>query len=353
VSPLNEPALSFRRLTVMKVLLISGSYPPETCGIGDYTVRLRESLNALGIESELLRSVEWRVSQLFHIRSAVRASKADVVHLQYPSEKYSNSISPQLLSLTTPLVVTLHEFSHARLPRKIASLPFFLSASHLILTSEQERSFVAARWPWIRRKSTVIPIGSNVPLGPFNSRRDPRRLVYFGLLSPRKGLESVLEFARIVRSRNLDLQVEIVGTAAPRFRAYAQELMNRSEDLRIIWTLNKTLPEVGNVLNSASLAYLPFPDGASERRGSLKAALAAGLVCLTTEGKNTPEDMKAVVLLTSGPQDAVLKAQEAAQNEQKWQRLSAAARHYADGFAWSRIAELHAELYGKLCERRW
>jgi glycosyltransferase involved in cell wall biosynthesis len=335
----------------MRVLLISGSYPPATCGIGDYTQRLSESLNAIGTEAMLLRNVEWRVDQLASITAAVRSFNADIVHLQYPSEKYGASISPQLLSFTTPLVVTLHEFSHVRVPRKLASVPFLVSASHLVFTTGYEQSFVARRFPWIRRKSTVIPIGSNIPAADVSCERDSRKVVYFGLLSPRKGIESVLEFARIAKSRGADLQVEIVGTAVQRFRSYAQELMASSADLAITWTLDRALPEVGNVLHRASLAYLPFPDGASERRGTLKAALAAGLVCLTTQGEHTPEDLKKAVVITSGPGDALQIAQGIVQDQQQWDRLSAAARDYAKSFAWDRIAAMHLDLYSRLCQR--
>lgn len=325
--------------------MISGSYPPEVCGVGDYTVRLVEALGEIGIEVKTLRGITWAFDSIPLLGNIIEQSGCDVVHMQYPSVGYGRSILPQLLCLRIRPVVTLHEFSHVRLPRQLASVPFILCARHLVFTSEVEASQVRRVAPWLSGKSSVIPIGSNIRPQEQSEAREFNEVIYFGLISPRKGIEQVLEFASLARQGDAKLRVRILGKIAAQFEDYARNLIAGAQDLPIIWSLDRAEIEVADFLGRASVAYFPFPEGASDRRGSLKAALASGVVCISTEGKSVPDDMRRVLVFASSSRDALSKALELQSDRARWSQLSSAAASYSNSYKWGHIARSHLDLY--------
>ncbi|OZA05610.1 MAG: hypothetical protein B7X95_05765 [Methylophilaceae bacterium 17-44-8] len=117
----------------MKVLIVTGSYPPDKCGVGDYTYHLAEAISAKvnvevavltnlsKIESEhgskvktFRRMPSWKNISLFEIKRVVSEFRPDVVHIQYPTQGYRGS-PPSLMPLYfrclgIPVVQTWHEY---------------------------------------------------------------------------------------------------------------------------------------------------------------------------------------------------------------------------------------------------
>jgi glycosyltransferase involved in cell wall biosynthesis len=333
----------------MNVLMISGSYPPEACGVGDYTAKLVESLSQLGITVKTLKGVRWNLKSMGRIRETIAQHQCDVVHIQYPSVGYGRSLVPQLLSFTVPAVVTLHEFSHVRIPRRLACVPFLFSARHLLFTSQFELDKVKRIFPWIARKSTVIPIGTSIIPVQGTKPRNFDEVIYFGLIAPRKGIEQVLELASAIKHEHAGIGVRLIGRVPDVFRDYARTMMSKAKDLPVTWILEESESEVAERLARASLAYLPFPDGASERRSSLKAALSSGVVCITTEGKEAPEPLRKVLVFATDSRDALAKVKEFLTNRQSWNLLSTESMAYSATYRWDHIAHSHLNVYERLC----
>ena len=63
--------------------------------------------------------------------------------------------------------------------------------------------------------------------------------------------------------------------------------------------LNLSDEEVASILNDSKIAYLPFPDGISERRGSFLAAATNGVIVLSNAGRFTYEALRQSVVITS------------------------------------------------------
>ncbi len=91
----------------MRVLIIAGSYPPDKCGVGDYTFHLANALAArqkveVGVLTnagqvnafydnlvKVFRTVSsWRNKSLLEVRHVVSDFHPDVVHIQYPTQGY-------------------------------------------------------------------------------------------------------------------------------------------------------------------------------------------------------------------------------------------------------------------------
>jgi glycosyltransferase involved in cell wall biosynthesis len=329
----------------LKVLMVCGSYPPEVCGVGDYTAKLIESLQRLGAEVTALHGMRWDWHATKMVRAAIARHSSDVIHIQYPSVGYGRSLMPQLLSIRVPAIVTLHEFSHVKALRRAASVPFLLAGERLVFTSQYELDYVRRRFPWIARKSVVIPIGANIVPVRRGQERQTDEVIYFGLIAPRKGLEQVLELASNLKRDGSTLKVRLIGKVPEAFQAYAERLKEDAKHLPVVWTKDASELEVAERLAGASVAYLPFPDGASERRGSLKAVLSAGVPCVSTRGKQTSRQLQDVLSLASDSMDAVKSVKALLDDHSAWERASAKGVAYAESFRWESIARSHLDIY--------
>lgn len=330
------------------VLMVTGSAPPDTCGVGDYTSMLVSSLLQAGQPVELLCHRDWTLRGTSRALKKMLASGEALIHMQYPTMGYGYSLGPQLCLMSRQGVVTLHEFSLAHPLRKASLVPFTLRSSRVIMTSEFERRALAQKMPWVQNRIRVIPIGSNIPA--LSSEPTVRResVVYFGLVMPRKGIEEFLEFARIVRANNLDWELLVIGKIAPGQDGYAESLMGAMSSCKVQLVLDRGAEEVSKMLSSGGLGYLPFPDGASERRGSLKAALVCGLPCITTVSDQTPRDLERAVVKAANPKEAFEAAIRLMNAPSLRATLSENAGQYAQQFTWEKIAASHIGVYREL-----
>lgn len=335
----------------MRVALIAGPCQPGQCGVGDYTTRLAEALRETGLQAEVVKEGNWDLTHARSIIPMLRRIDADVFHIQYPTVGFGRKLGPQALAMLQKSIVTIHEFNHAHVLRKIALYPLFLRARHVIFTTEIERRF-ALRWaPWIEKSSSVIPIGSNIERVMPVRDRNICEIIYFGLIMPRKGLEAVLELATLLKEKRPGLVIRIVGNPHPDHWAYLNMLQRSSKGLPIVWEQGLNEQAVAKRLAGSWIAYLPYPDGASERRASLKAALASGMNVITTEGPETPINLGPVVKMAASPRDALAVILALASNAEERLRLQSEAQSYTQRFSWHRIATLHYEVYVQVTSR--
>ncbi len=335
----------------MRVVLITGPCEPGKCGVGDYSRMLAGALRKAGVQVEIVSGGEWRLAKLPSLLRLLRQTAADIVHFQYPTAGFGNKLGVQGAFLASPGVVTIHEARCAHMLRKLSLYSFALRAKHMIFTSEGEREF-ALRWaPWIGERSSVIPIGSNIEGGDGSLRREPHEIVYFGLVMPNKGIEDVLALAQLLRNNGKQFCLRIVGSYRREHVGYVKELRRRSEGLPVLWEENLPSGEVKQRLSAARIAYLPFPDGASERRGSLKAALTNGVAVITTRGLHTPAELDSVVRFCGSPAEAYRMICELSVNTSDADDLGKRARIYAQRFSWEVIAQSHMSVYQMLVQK--
>ena len=218
----------------------------------------------------------------------------------------------------------------------------------LVFTSEYERQF-AVKWvPWISRVSCVIPIPSNISAFEGPSNRSLDEILYFGLIVPKKGLENVIALGQLIKASGLSFRIRIVGSCPAKHATYFEEMRSKTATLPIVWDKDLGEGQVAQRLASSSIAYLPYPDGVSERRASFKAALLNGVTVITTRGKHTPSSLEGFVTFCANPEEALVAVRSLMQNDGHRTMLADKARHYAGQFSWDRIAEAHLGLYENL-----
>jgi glycosyltransferase involved in cell wall biosynthesis len=336
----------------VKVALITGRCPPGGCGVGDYTACLDRSLKASGVESHLITSGNWSLGGVFEVNRNLREQNFDIVHIEYPTVGFGHHLGPQGLSLLRKSIVTIHEVSQRRILRKLSLLPFTVRPAHIVFTSTYERRFATTWTPWISSASSVIPVGSNIPASTSMRGRSLDEIVYFGLIMPHKGLERVVELSQLIKLAGLSLRVRVIGTTPPRYAEYLERLRSDSAQLPIIWDLDLNETRIAERLGEAAIAYLPYPDGASERRTTLKAALLNGVAVVTTRSPQTPHNLEQVVKFCSTANAALAVIRRLIDDIEELARMAREAVNYAKAYSWERIAEQHVCVYQSVLSQR-
>ncbi|MDR1884367.1 MAG: glycosyltransferase [Prevotella sp.] len=291
----------------MKILFICGSYPPEKCSNADTSAIMVDILNKKGLDVEVMSNIDWKLSNWRNIRKIIKKSQADIIYIQYPGMGYKFSITPQILSFLNRrrVIVTLHEVSQLHIIRKLSLLPFSF-CKRIMFTNNFERNYFHKIYAWTKQNKTgKIPIGSNIstyldlPL----KDRNRNQIVYFGQIRPKKGIEEIIELAKLIKKNDLNYTVIIMGRTYEKFYDFYQEMLALTEDTNISWLIDVSEKRVSEILGSNVIAYLPFPDGASERRGSLFAALSHHMIVFTTKGGQSLQEMNNCVTYINTPVD--------------------------------------------------
>lgn len=283
------------------VLMITGSYPPAICGVGDYTHNVLSSNT--GREWKLYHRTDWRLSKLPAIVREIDAFHAEQIFMQYPTQGYGWSLVPHLLCTYYSLVrrtrftVVLHEFSQLSAKARAAATLMVRTAHQLIFTNEFERAEACRASASVMRRSRIVKIASNIPVAdvclPTASR--PIDLAYFGHIRPHKGLEQFVAAAAAARAAHPDWRLLLMGQIPLGFEDFAKEILSQCTALGVDVRLDLDAEAVAGVLAQVKAVYLPFPDGISERRGTAMAAMANGALVLTTVGHHTTPALHSAV----------------------------------------------------------
>jgi glycosyltransferase involved in cell wall biosynthesis len=322
-------------------LLVGDNYTLH-CGVKDYANRLQKALENIGLSAELMAPPDWGVKSFLHFCEKLRQRQFDILHVQYPSIGNRKSLFPHVIGMmrvAKRVVVTLHEYSSMPLVQRASTHLFRWTADQLLFTTDTEsmsygRSGVNQR---------VIHIGSNVPAFSSDLPRTPT-VLYFGQIRPEKGLEDFLELARRSLQLARPFQYRVIGSVPHRRAAYYKTVRENSVP-EVEWLIDLPFEQIAQLMAGSLAAYLPFPDGASYRRGSLLAALRNGLPAITTVSTTTPRDMLGVLLPAFGPDEALAHLERLLSYPGEAHALSCAERTFSEKFSWTEIARQHEQVY--------
>jgi glycosyltransferase involved in cell wall biosynthesis len=321
------------------VCLLTGEFPPDAGGVGDYTARFAEALATLGVPVGVLtrrragrpltrrfrrpeaidapvvpvyaRIEAWDVGAWRAVLAALRRlGPRPVLHIQFQAGAFDLGGAVHLLPLVVRarlpaarVVTTFHDFLIPYLfpkagPLRPAANRLLARSSHAAIFAEP--ADLAAAGPGVR--GYLVPIGSNVDADPppgFD-RANVRRLLradgdtlligYFGFLNASKGAGTLLEAVRLLVSCGRRVRLALigaqVGASDATDRGQAEEVRRAIERLGLADVVSATghLPaaDASAALLACDLLALPYRDGASLRRGTLMAGLAHGLPIVST-----------------------------------------------------------------------
>jgi len=278
-----------------EIIIITGSYPPDICGVGD-TVSLILRTKT-GQNWNMYYQKNWKLLTIFEHIKKIKSSRAKYILMPYPTRGYGRSIVPHLLCVyfswftDKRFGVIIHELSQQPLKAYLAELLILFSANYIIFTTQNERNYAIKRIPFISKRSKVVKIFSNIK-APIKIRPLEERninIIYFGHIAPFKGLE---KFINDVTPLTKQYKVVIAGQIPPMYADYYKKIESLCNKTCIQLRINLEQTEVSELLNNSKVAYLPFPDGISERRGSVLASFINGAIVVTTFGKFTTKELE-------------------------------------------------------------
>jgi glycosyltransferase involved in cell wall biosynthesis len=391
----------------MNIGLITGEFPPDQGGVGDFTDRLAHALTDLGHGVHVItssseasdlepatsgpasqtskltvhRAIEhWRFGCWREILRLSRRHDLDALNIQYQAAAYDMHPTINLVprrQRRPPVVVTFHDLKVPYLFPKAGPLRRWVvhllarRADSVIVTNREDELRLSALKPRIANL-TRIPIGSNIPsaLPPGYDRAAERArwgiapddvlIGYFGFLNQSKGGEELIETLGLLVEQGLPAHLlkigGRVGTSDPTNRAYADSvdclIADRGLQERVHWTGYLPPRRVSASLCATDVCVLPYRDGVSFRRGSLLACLAHGRAVITTHpAVPLPEVRDGESMLLVEPESATALAQAVIQlagSPTLQARLEAGAEELATHFRWDTIAQRTAALLADL-----
>lgn len=390
----------------MRIGLISGEFPPDQGGVGDFTLRLGEALTVLGHETHVItaaRNTQHELRQLgmkhathpnltIHrtisswgwgcwrqVLAMARKLALDALDLQFQTTAYGMHPAIHFVPPPAgrpPLVVTFHDLKVPYLFPKAGPLRWRIvrmlarRADGVIVTNQEDYMRMA---PQISSpRLTLIPIGSNIfRAPPPDYDRDIERarwgvgptdllLGYFGFLNESKGGEELIEALALLVEGGIHAHLLMVGgrvgSSDPTNQAYAARvdalIARLGLEARVHWTGYDTPEAVSAGLLATDVCVLPYRDGVSFRRGTLHACLTHGRAIVTTlPTVDLPQVQDGRNMLLVPPRDAAALAAAAAR---LWRdsalraQLESGATALAAEFTWERIARQTALLFDRV-----
>ena len=288
----------------MKVIFITGSYPPDICGVGDYTYKLVSNFKK-GIDIQVEKFDNCTLLKFMYLIKKLVLLKPNIIHIQYPTEGYGYSIYPQLLSLFffNKLFVTIHEFSSKSIIGKLSIYLYFIFSKKVIFTTEQEFKYCSKLAPFLINKAIIINIGSNIPLIESNSNKE-WDVVYFGHIRPMKGIEDFLKLAEHSKLSGKNFRYLLIGQNLKRYQEYFEMVKDKCIKFNVEIKISLQEYDVAINLSKSKFAYLTFPDGLTLRRGSFLAAFGNRCRIISNRSQNSEAILNNIVLWSTSYMDA-------------------------------------------------
>ncbi len=376
----------------LKLMVITGTWPPMRCGVGDYTAMLCDFLFQLPVSIHVLTSRQarpdlrlsghsqlevhprvekWNYDAWRTIHRAIKEMQPDVVNIQWPTAVYGRSPAINLLPLflrthhaRTPVVTTLHELRYFKALTRLRILPALVFSRRLIVVDPMDLEVIQTLYPPAVSRCRHIPIASNLPVVPRDFGREERRrqlgftgedfvVGFFGFANPPKGLETLFAALHKLKAKTPRIKFLLLSQFSDQ-NAYQRKLLRelKTSGLDAI-TVNPEYAEprlAAEILASADCAALPFVDGVSVKRGSMLACLAQGLPMITTrpkrgEGQNFQDGAN---MLLVPPKDALALAKAIGrlmEDPDLRGRLALGAWDLARRFSWEDIARRQLEVF--------
>jgi glycosyltransferase involved in cell wall biosynthesis len=385
----------------VRVLFISGEFPPMQGGVGDYTREIGLALRDLGCEVHVATSTQatplpglaihptvdrWGWGCWRTLLQLVRHCRPDVVHIQYQAAAYAMRPAINLLPWRLRWLgedrprtaVTFHDLRVPYLFPKAGPLRQWLvhelarRSDAAVTTNHEDSQKLQQALPSPGPLHAMIPIGSNIAAelppnydrGAWRTRLgagpDDLLLCFFGFINARKGVDALLHALHLITTDSHSAVNPMLlfiggktGASDPTNITYLAHIKALITELglddRVRWTGYVPSKEVSASFLASDLCVLPFRDGVSFLHGTFHAALAHGVPILTTQPRvPLPElihEGNVFLVPPEKPQALMEAITHLAAAPDLRRTLGAGAKTLSEQFGWEKIAADTLDVY--------
>ena len=384
---LNETA---KAAAFQRVALI-GNHLPRMCGIATFTTDLADALSAQLPQVDCLvlamndagkhytypRRVRFEIAESdtnAYRRAAdfLNVNGAEVVSLQHEfgifGGKAGAHVLPLLRRLRMPIVTTLHTVLSS--PNAYQSEVFeeiVKLSSQLVVMSANGADVLHDMYKVPREKIDRIPHG--IPQVPDSSRikhhlgvPDRSVILTFGLLSPDKRLESVIDALPAVLSKHPDALYIVLGATHPQVKerhgeTYRLMLANRVHRLGIdssviFYDRFVEQSELVEFLAAADIYVTPYLNPEQTTSGTLAYALGAGKAVISTPYRYAQEllsDGRGVLVPWRDPGAIARAINDLLDHPEQRRLLHERAMAQGSEMLWPRVAQAYVGSFERAC----
>src|SRR6202048_4850473 len=373
-----------------------GNYLPRKCGIATFTTDLCDAIHAEYRATELLAlpvndtaegysypaRVRFELSQdkVASYRQAadfLNFSNIDLVCLQHEYGIFGGPAGSHILELfrrlQMPVVTTLHTvLREPNLDQRMVMEEIAALSDRLIVMSRQSADILEEVFQVSPEKVDLIPHGiPDLHFTDPNFYKDgfgtegKDVLLTFGLLSPNKGIENVIQALPNILSRHSNAVYMISGVTHPhvlrqegdKYRLYLQKLArDLGVEASVIFRNRFVSPqELVELIGAADIYITPYKHKGQVVSGTLAYALSAGKAIISTPYLHAIElldDERGVLVPFDDPQAIADKTIALLDNGTARHAMRKRAYLYARDMVWDRVAQQYMGSFERVYNER-
>lgn len=371
------------------VLGMVSTFPPTRCGIATFAQNLTQAIDTLGQQSVSQLKVSIADEEMgkeapeLYLRKSTLPPDPEVlavlnqcaaVIVQHEYGLFGGSDGEYVLdllgALQSRIVVILHTvWTHPTPGQRRVLEEVFLRADAVVALSKSALAALERSYSVDLEKVRYIPHGAR-PLSFPANRRDsavpqPLQLLTWGLLRPRKGIETAIEAVALLRSWGVDAQYTVAGETHPRLlqtegTQYVDTLRSLSAELGLTHSVqfeHRYLSQetLARLLAATDVVALPYSSREQVTSGVLVDALAAGRPVVAGPFPHAREYAASGAVMIVEPADPRGLAEALARyarHPETVEKASRAACREAQRFGWDHVAERFIDVVRALADQR-
>jgi glycosyltransferase involved in cell wall biosynthesis len=370
-------------------IAVIGNYLPRQCGIATFTTDLCDAIGAKYAAVQLMavpvndpgshynypprvrfELIEGDPSSYEDAADFLNFSNVDLVCLQHEYGIFGGSAGSHILRLLRrlkmPVVTTLHTaLRDPDLNQRIVMDEIAALSDRLIVMSEHSSRLLQEVFDVAEEKIDVVPHGvPDLPFGDPNYYKDfsgtegREVLLTFGLLSPNKGIERVIEALPHIVAEHPEAVYVVVGATHPhirrregdQYRLQLQALARKLGVERNVIFHNRfvTPEEMAQFVGSADIYITPYRHEAQAVSGTLAYAVGAGKAIISTPYWHAAEllaDGRGVLVPFEDSNAIATAAIKLLANEKARHAMRKRAYLYGRDTVWNRAAESYMRTF--------
>ena len=388
VSPRRTAATAVLTRSAVRRVALLGNHLPRHCGIATFTTHLGDAIsgafpeidcfvlamNDRGARYPYPQNVRFEIdeSDVSSYRRAadfLNVNTVDVLCVQHEygifGGKAGSHVLGMLREMRMPIVTTLHTILSAPNPAQHASLTEIAQLSErLVVMSAHGADLLHAVYGVPLEKIDLIPHG--IPSVPVDGAASKVRLglagksviLTFGLLSPDKGIEHVIDALPAILEHHPDAVYVVLGATHPHVKAnhgetYRLMLEQRARSLGVDASLIfhdrfVSQVELTEFLSAADIYITPYMQPEQIVSGTLAYAVGSGRAVISTPyayAKELLADDRGVLVPWRDPDAIGREVTALLADEERRQAIAERASAYGRSMLWPEVARQYVERF--------